>query len=216
MTLTPDLVIAYTLDGKRPGYQFVTGAAGVPEAVRHTVWRHAMPRGQGWGAEGLEGARALKTFPAGDGRMAISEVVVTGEADEMGRRGIRRAEVTLIGSDAYPAALDARYRALDPAARQWAVEQMLGFVWQRVWDRVLLRGGRQVTFSHPYAGPPGWQRVEALVLRLVTSPGVRLLEGWGPLVPFTTLALDAADGGRVVALPAGVAVRLPRRGVIRL
>ncbi len=89
-------------------------------------------------------------------------------------------------------------------------------MWQRVWDRVLLRGGRQVTFTHPYSGPGAWQRVEALVLRLVASPGVRLLEGWGPLVPFTTLALDAADGGRVVALPAGHVSSLPRRGVISL
>jgi membrane-bound lytic murein transglycosylase B len=43
------LTLEYVLDGSRPGYQFTTPTNGIGEAALKTIWRSAMPRGQGWG-----------------------------------------------------------------------------------------------------------------------------------------------------------------------
>lgn len=207
------LVIDYALDGPHPGYRFRPPTNGFDRSTLDAVWRGAMPRGQGWGTEALAGARSLKSFPVGSRTMALSTVVVTGQRDELGRGGIRRAEIDLIPAGEYPARLAERIAALPPAAVDAAGGQMGGYLWQRVVDRVLLRGGRQVVLSYPYRSPEDWQIVEGLILRLVTSPGVRMFEGWGPLTPFTTLALGRGDEGRVVGMPQN-AVRAGRGGAV--
>jgi hypothetical protein len=207
------LVIDYALAGTHPGYRFRPPTNGVDRATLDAVWRGAMPRGQGWGAEALAGARSLKAFPVDGRTMALSTVVVTDQQDELGRRGIRRAEIDLILAGEYPARLAERIGALSPAAVDAAGGRLGGYVWQRVLDRVLLRGRRQVVLAHPYRSPEDWQIVEALILRLVTSPGIRVFEGWGPLTPFTTLALGRGDEGRVVGMPQAAA-RAGRGGAV--
>lgn len=198
----PDLVIEYALEGKRPGYGFRPPLDGVDERTQAAVWRQAMPRGQGWGADAFAGAQSLKCFPIDGGRMAVSSVTVTDQSDELGRRGIRRAGVSIVPARDYPAYLQARLDALPREVREAAGEQFVGYLWQRIVDRALLRG-RRVVLTAPYTGPASWQYVEALVLRLVTSPGIRLFEGWGPLTSFTTLALDWRDEGQIVGVPRG-------------
>src|SRR5690606_35321416 len=173
---------------------------GVDERTQAAVWRQAMPRGQGWGADAFAGAQSLKCFPIDGGRMAVSSVTVTDESDELGRRGIRRAGVSIVPARAYRGYGQARRDARPREVREAAGEQFVGYRWQRIVDRALLRG-RRVVRTAPYTGPASWQYVEALVLRLVTSPGIRLFEGWGPLTPFTTLALDWRDEGQIVGVP---------------
>src|SRR5690606_41939715 len=99
----PHLVIEYATGGKRPGYRFRPPVDGIDEATRSAVWRHAMPRGQGWGAEGFAGARSLKGFPVGRGTVAVSTICVPDPADELGRRGIRRAGCELWPGAAFSA-----------------------------------------------------------------------------------------------------------------
>jgi len=197
----PHLVIEYATGGKRPGYRFRPPVDGIDEATRSAVWRHAMPRGQGWGAEGFAGARSLKCFPVGRGAVAVSTICVTDQADELGRRGIRRAEVELLPAAAYPAFLEQKLAAIPAPIREAASHQLMSYLWQRIVDRALLRGSRCVVLTAPYTGPEGWQHIEALILRLVTSPGIRMFEGWGVLTPFTTLALDWRDEGQIVGVP---------------
>lgn len=196
-----ELVIEYALDTPRPGYRFKPPTKGVSQDTLNAVWRSAMPRGQGWGADGFTGARSLKCFPVGARLVAASEVHVTGEEDEMGRRGLRRAEIELISARDYAAWLDARLASIPASIREAAGQQMAGYVWQRVLDRVLLRGGKRVVLTASYRGPESWQTVEALVLRLVTSPGIRMFEGWGSLTSFTTLAMTWQDEGQIVGVP---------------
>ena len=43
--------------------------------------------------------------------------------------------------------------------------------------------------------------MEAAVLLVATSLRVRALKGWPQVLPLTTLALDARDESRLVALP---------------
>ncbi|NJL56806.1 hypothetical protein HC928_17885 [bacterium] len=81
------LVIEYVHEGHQRGYNFTSPTDGYTDAALKQVWRGAMPRGQGWGAEGLAGAHALKSFVLDDGRVALSRVTVTDQADDAGRRG---------------------------------------------------------------------------------------------------------------------------------
>lgn len=202
------------LDGMRPGYRFRPPVEGFDERTLNAVWRQAMPRGQGWGADALTGARSLKCFPLAGGLVAVSNVVVTDQADEMGRRGIRRAEIDLLDARGYPAWLEGRLADTPAAIREAAGQRLAGALLRRMLNRALLRGGRQVALAHPYRSADAWQVIEALVLRLVTSPGVRLLEGWGPHTSFTTLALETQDESQIVALPLEAA-RSPAAIVVR-
>lgn len=202
-----ELVIEYTLGARHPGYRFRPPTDGIDAAVLNAVWRQAMPRGQGWGAEAFAGACSLKGFPAGPNIMAVSQVTVTGQRDELGRRGIRQASVRLLAPAEYLAFLDDRIARLPADVREEAGQRFVGYLWRRILDRALLRGGRRVVLTAPYAGPASWLHVEALALRLVTSPGIRAFEGWGPLTPFTTLALDWRDEGQVVGVPGASAQR---------
>lgn len=195
------LTIEYHLDGMRPGYRFAPGSDPVDEATQREVWRQAMPRGQGWGEAAYQGARSIKVFDAGRGQVAASAVRVTDLVDEIGRAGIRHAEVTLMRASAYPAFVGASFDAYPERVRLAALDRLGSTVWRRLLNKALLRAKQQIVLAYPYRGPDDWQLVEALVMRLVTAPGVRWVEGWGTAPSFTTLALDYREESRVVALP---------------
>jgi hypothetical protein len=197
------LVIEYALEGRQPGYRFRPPTDGVGEETLRHIWRQAMPRGQGWGADAFSGARSLKCFTLPDRRVVASVVQVLDGTDEIGRRGVRRADITLMSPAAYFAFVESLLeaypaQALDAAARQFGV-----YLWRRLIDRIVprLKARQQVILAHPYTGVEAWQAVEVLVLRLVTSRAIRMIEGWERVTPFTTLALDWREESRIVAMP---------------
>lgn len=200
----PHLVIEYALDGQRPGYAFKPPTNGFDEALLKAVWRQAMPRGQGWGANGYTGARSLKCFPVDRRIVAVSEVIVTDQQDEGGRRGIRRSEITLIPTWNYLKYLKSRLYAL-PKAVHHAADQALSLGhWAQIVDGAIPRPKRQtpqIILACPYANPVAWQIVEAVVLKLATSWKLRTIKGWGRVNSLTTLALTYRDESRIVALP---------------
>ena len=81
----PQLVIDYRLDTKQPGYAFSSPVNGVSEGIRKVVWRHAMPRGKGWGE--FPGMRSIKCFPVSDALAAVSTITVTDQEDEQASGG---------------------------------------------------------------------------------------------------------------------------------
>jgi hypothetical protein len=201
--MTPDLVIEYGLDGGQPGYRFRPPVRGFSEEALRVIWRCAMPRGQGWGGNSYVGARSLKCFPVDAHTAALSLVTVTDQQDEVGRRGIRRAEITLVPARDHLAYLERRLEAYPASVRAAAQHRLPPYLWRRILDKAVpkLKRGQPVVLAHPYTGPQSWQFIEALMLRLVTSRAVRLIEGWGAVSSFTTLALDWHDESRLVALP---------------
>jgi hypothetical protein len=196
------VTIEYDLDGKRPGYKFgQTG--GLTDALLKEVWRHAMPRGQGWGAEIYVGARSLKSFWL-DGRAALSEVVVTDQQDEAGRRGLRRAEINIFPAAEMSGVLHRHLSAYPEILRQEASRRLTLGTWKHILDGALPKLAQhpaQVILSYPFSGSEAWQLVEVLTLQLVNSWLLRAIPGWGPASSFTTLALTPLDESRLVALP---------------
>ena len=53
--------------------------------------------------------------------------------------------------------------------------------------------------------PDDWQVVDAMVLKLATAARLRVMQGFGKINAFTTLALDYHEESRIVALPLDVA-----------
>ena len=201
--VTTPLVIEYVFEGHERGYNFTSPTRGYDDATLKAVWRQAMPRGQGWGADTYAGARMLKCFPLDERRVALAEVAVTDLQDEHGRRGIRRAEVEVLPVEAaaerlharlmhYPAEVQANIDSR-PTLRQW---------WHILADALPgLKRDSQVVLARPYTSPTDWMLVEAFVLKVALSRLIPLRR-WGKIVPFTTLALDYRDESRLVALPA--------------
>nr|MBN1229561.1 hypothetical protein [Anaerolineae bacterium] len=197
------LVLEYVIDSPQPGYQFRPPTNGFKEADLRLIWRQAMPRGTGWNGDAYQDARSLKCFALDEGRIAVSLVHVTGEEDELGRRGIRRAEIAVLDNDAYVVFLESLLGRYHESILETANQHIRPYVWKRMLRLIVprLKAHKQVVLSHPYSGPVAWQVVEVLILRLVTSKTIRLLEGWGAPAPFTTLALDWRDESPIVALP---------------
>ncbi len=212
------LTLEYVLDGSRPGYQFTTPTNGIGEAALKTIWRHAMPRGQGWGQ--FVGARSLKCFSLDDGRqVAFSEVTVTDQADESGRRGIRRAEIMLLDAEACPAVLTLRLVTLPEAVRDAANSLLTFWRWKRILDRAVPKMRRkhgQIVLAYPYISPEEWRVVEAAVLTIVTSRRLRALGGGPCACSLTTLALDHRDESALVAIPLALARSIKEAHVIDL
>lgn len=209
-----DLVLEYVLDGRRPGYNFTTPTNSYDPDTLKAIWQQAMPRGQGW--RDYIGARALKCFPLAGGRQAaIAEVTVTDQADEIGRQGIRRAEITLLDGAEFLDYLALRLALLPEQARQEAERRLSWRHWKRIMDRAAPKPRRQagqIVLAGDYTSPAGWQVMEAAVLLVATSQHVRALKGWPRVLPLTTLALDPRDESRLVALPRAA---LPRLNGIR-
>lgn len=196
------LVLEYVFEGHQRGYNFTSPTRGYSDTALKTIWRSAMPRGQGWNA--YVGARALKSFLLDDGRMALSEVTVTDLRDESGRGGIRRAVIQVMYPGAYSEYLKDRLRRY-PHAIQSQVERWPSFGQRKRLLERGVRGAAQTVCTYAYTSPDDWQTAEAITLKLATSPGLLLRSG---LLPFTTLALDYRDESPLVVLPADRAAKL--------
>lgn len=215
----PHLIIEYRLDGNQPGYAFVPPTDGFDERLLRAVWRGAMPRGQGWGSDIYLGARSLKCFPVDRRIIAVSEVTGTDQADEQGRRGIRRAVITLIPVWKYGDFLRARLAAIAVSEREAARHKLTLSRWVSLIEKALPRFSSkpsQIVLAHPYQGPEQWQMVEALVLTLAISWKLRALYLGARLESLTTLALTHRDESRLVALPLDRARALPDAPLIDL
>jgi hypothetical protein len=197
------LVLEYVLEGYSRGYNFTSPTHGYDDGTLKQIWRGAMPRGQGWGAEAYLGARSLKCFSLNVRQFAFVEAVVTDQRDETGRKGIRRAVISVMSNELCAGYLRSRLEdypretlaeiAKLPSARQWA----------QILDRTALKwkGGAQLVLTRGYT-LEDWQVVEALILKLVLSRRLALKQQ-GAVVPFTTLALDAREEAPLVGVPAG-------------
>lgn len=189
------LTIEYLLDGHRRGYNFTSSTQGFNDDTLKSVWRSAMPRGQGWGAEVYKGAHSLKSFRLADGRIALSDVTVTDMRDESGRAGIRRADVKVMQPGEYADHLNALLRAY-PTPLQTEIQRKPGFLERKRIPKV--KGERQMILSHPYIHAQNWILIEALVVKAALDE----MSGWaGRIVPFTTLALDYREESQLVVLP---------------
>lgn len=211
------LVIEYRLDGKQPGYAFRQPTNGYSDSLLKTVWRHAMPRGQGWSAEVYRSARALKCFPTSGGWVALSETEVTDQADEQGRRGIRRVEIDLLGEAQVIASLKQRLESYPEAVRRAALTRLNLPRWMAIIERALPKISRresQVVLTHPYRGREQWQMIEVMVLHLATAWLLRAMPGWGHRFSFTTLALSHEEESRLIAMPLDKAQLICDRSVI--
>jgi hypothetical protein len=200
------LILEYVLEGHKRGYNFTSPTQGFHDDVLKSIWRKAMPRGQGWNAAVYAGARSLKSFWLEDGRMALSETVVTDMRDESGRGGIRRAVVSVMQPGEYLEVLKARladYSQL--GGRQIAYRNL-----------PTPRGDKQVILSHPYQHSSGWQAVELLLLQHALKLSVGGIMRSGRIIPFTTLALDYREEGQLVALPEEKAATIRDGNVFRL
>lgn len=194
--MTP-LVIEYVLDGHMRGYNFTSNTKGYSDDILKLIWRSAMPRGQGWAA--YVGARSLKCFPLGDGRVAVSDVTITAQRDESGRGGIRRAEVQVLDGGSFPAYLNQHLSTISSGGVSGAKEA-LGF-WRR--QNILSKAPAprdkktQLIFTRAYRDLADWSHVEALMLLLARD----YLPKWGRQIAFTTLALTHREEAPVLALP---------------
>jgi len=201
------LVLEYVFEGHKRGYNITSPTNGFNDDTLKTVWRNAMPRGQGWGAEAYMNARSLKSFPLPDGRIALADVNVTGLKDESGRGGIRKAVVDIMQPGEYLDALRVRLgRYPQPVLTE--ANRKPGFGRRRL---PKVQGDSQVVLAHPYTNSDTWQIIEALIL----TEAVDLLDRrWlgSKYFPFTTLALEYRDESQVVVLPESRANELQASG----
>ncbi len=209
------LTLDYRLEGDRRGYAFTTPTDDLdPETVK-TLWRCAMPRGQGWDDPLLVGAQSLKCFGVPSGEIALAEVIVTDLRDETGRMGIRRAKIGLRSPAEHDAHLRARVSAMpaalvaDAEARLTSREWALLFRKQRRHQPPRSVVKPQTILTAPYS-PDVWAFVEACILLLASRTTLlsNLIEVSPKVNPFadrtlsfTTLALDARDETRLIAIP---------------
>lgn len=213
----PDLVIEYVLDSKRPGYNYTSPTAGYTDGTLKEIWRGTMPRGQGW--RGYIGARSMKCFPIdGERRVAISDVTVTDQSDEHGRRGIRHAAVTVLDTGQFLEYLALRLAMLPETAQAQAAKYLTWLRWKRIIDRATpkMRKNSQIVFAAPFTTADDWQTMEALVLTVATAIPTRMVKGWPSVFTLTTLALDHREEARIVAIPEAKAKTLKKLKPIRI
>lgn len=191
------LVIEYVLAGEQRGYNFTTPTRGYSEDVLKVIWRSAMPRGQGWGK--YIGAESLKGFALPDGRYALCSVSVTDNTDESGRKGIRRAEISVYDLMAYRAALRRRFETL-PVGVQDDARFEHDHLRRRLALNRIDRKASRLALTHPYDTLADWRFVEALAILLTLEP-LGTLKGWRAPVSLTTLALSHREESALVGLP---------------
>ncbi len=208
-----ELTISYVLEGARRGYNFTTPTDGIDPETLKTIWRGAMPRGQGWDRYGA--TPALKCFALESGEAVACEVTLTDMVDEVGRSGIRQADVRIMTAREYQSHLLDRLRGLSAETVALAERKLTSREWELLFKKYrdsskpksILKP--QTILAYPYT-PQGWQFVEACVLLLATRSTLltNLIEISPTINPFadrilsfTTLALDYREGGRLVALP---------------
>ena len=189
------LVLEYVFEGHKRGYNITSPTNSFNDDTLKTVWRSAMPRGQGWGADVYIGARSLKSFPLPGGRIALADITVTGLRDEGGRGGIRKAVVDIMQPGEYLDALRVRLSRYPQSVLLEANHK------PRFGRRMpKIQGDSQVVLTHPYQTADAWQMMEALIL----TQAIDLLERrWlgRKYFSFTTLALEYRDESQVVVLP---------------
>ena len=201
------LVLEYVFEGHKRGYNITSPTNGFNDDTLKTVWRSAMPRGQGWGADVYVDAHSLKSFPLPDGRIALADVNITGLKDESGRGGIRKAIVDIMQPGEYLDALKARFNRY-PQTIQLEAAHKPTFGRRRI---PKVQGDSQVVLAYPYKTVASWQIVEALIL----TEAIELLDRrWlgSKFFPFTTLALEYRDESQVVVLPESRANELQNAG----
>lgn len=189
------LVIEYVFEGHKRGYNFTTPTHAYDDATIKTIWKHAMPRGQGWGAETYIGSRAIKCFPLLDGRVALSETIVTDLADETGRRGIRRAVIEIFR----PIALNAYFRAR-LATYDLNIQNVANILHNRIYHRFPNRNNAPFILAYPYRSTLLWRVIEACMFQLMLNMP-RSLQNRPMPYHFTTLALDYRDESPIVVIP---------------
>ena len=194
MSVLNHLIIEYVFEGHKRGYNFTTPTHAYDDTTLKTIWKHAMPRGQGWGADHFIGSRAIKCFPLPDDRIAISETIVTDLADETGRRGIRRAVIETFR----PIAINAYFRAR-LATYDLHTQNAANILHNRVYHRFPNKN-QPLIISYPYKGLMLWRVVEALIFQLMLNMPRQLQNRSNPY-HFTTLALDYRDESPIVVLP---------------
>jgi len=202
--------IGYVLEGTRRGYNFTTPTDGIePESLK-AIWRRAMPRGQGWG--NYPASRSLKCFGLESGEAAACDITVTDMIDEVGRKGIRHAHIHIFTLKEYRAFLLERLSQLPVATVAEAEKRLYSREWELLF-RKYRDIGKPRTMIKPQtilAYDGDWTFIKACVLLLVTrstllanlievSPAINPFAE--RIFPFTTLALDYRDEGRLVALP---------------
>jgi hypothetical protein len=145
-------------------------------------------------------------------------VTVTDQQDETGRIGIRRAEITMMKEGSYQSHLEDRMAAYSPAIRHEADRIMTLGRWLRVLEQAVPKMGirDQVLLARPYRDPEGWAVMEYLVIYLATRWAVRAMRGWPAVIPFTTLALETREAGRIVALPLEHTERIGLRNTVHV
>jgi hypothetical protein len=193
------LVIEYVFEGPRRGYNITSPTHGLSEDLSKLIWRTAMPRGQGWGA--YIGARSLKHFPLNDHLCALADVQVTDQADESGRRGIRRAEIEVMTHIQMVEHLLGRLQAYPPAVQSRLDKLPSVNQWRQIIDHSLpkMRRDAQVILTHDYR-PEIWPLMEALVIKLALSKRL-MLKRTGKTAAFTTLTLDPREEMALIAMP---------------
>jgi hypothetical protein len=205
----PQLVIEYVFEGHQRGYNFTSSTQGYRDEDLKTIWRSAMPRGQGWGE--YVGARSLKAFPL-DQAVVVAETEVTDQRDEHGRGGIRRTVIDLMSQNEYWVYLQARLRML-PGHVQAHLERLPSFSQRLAINSKIMpqpRRRHQLVLLAAYGGPEQWQLLEGLVVKLALSP-IGPMRRWGRVIPLTTLALSAHDESALVALPAAKAGQIDKK-----
>ena len=144
------LIIEYNLNGseRERGYQFTTSTNGYDPRVIKTIWRNAMPRGQGWGD--FTAARSIKTFELENGQIAVSHVTVTDLVDENGRKGIRRAEIDIMTKAAYAHHLRFRWLGYPADIKDEAKDKYIYL--QKNFPK--LKKQMPLILSYPFSFPP--------------------------------------------------------------
>jgi hypothetical protein len=190
------LVIEYVFEGHHRGYNFTSSTDYYDDEILKSIWRNAMPRGQGWGDALYHGARSIKAFQLPDGRVAVSEVTVTDLADESGRRGIRRAVIDVMTRSVFHHHLQSRLAGYPQGIRAGATLKRREL--ERSFPR--LKRGAPLILAHPFRSSFDWWIMEALIIDLAARPPSRLQNKLA-FPSFTTLALTPLDGSQIVAIP---------------
>ena len=213
----PQLVLEYVFEGHKRGYNFTSPTRGFSDDVLKLIWRTAMPRGQGWGADGYVGARSLKCFALESGGVVASDVIVTDLRDESGRAGIRRAVIDVMPPAEYLPYLERRWQRYPQNTQEQVERRFTNGLRGRIWERALPKFNKepQIVFAASYSTPADWEVVEAMMVKLMLTP-ITPMKRWGKMIPFTTLALDHREESRVVVLPEDRAQKLTEVPVIYL
>jgi hypothetical protein len=192
------LIIEYITEGKERGYNFTSPTRSYSEDVIKTIWKNAMPRGQGWGA--YIGAESRKCFGLSDGRIALSHMVVTDAQDEIGRRGIRRTVIDVVTPSEYPRVLKTMLDLIPVSIQRDADHHLRQWEQNRAFPSNQIRRAKQLIFAHLYSTYVDWRVVEAVMLKIALAPPSQLRFLHQPF-SFTTMALDNREESTLVGMP---------------